>query len=110
RHGAQGLANNVLRVFGIAVQVVHDLGYSDRIMSGIPAVVIGDHGDGGVTDLGLARELGLSDVGHADDVEAQLPVHVRFGEGWELRPFHADVRAVAVDLDTGAVAGFGQQA
>ena len=36
--------------------------------SGVPAVVVGDHGQGGVADLRLPGELGFLQVGHADEV------------------------------------------
>ena len=39
----------------------------DVVVVGVPAIVIGHHGDGGVGDLRFAGELGFDEVGHADD-------------------------------------------
>ncbi len=73
-----------------------------------PAVVVGDHGEGGVADLGLAGELGLLQVGHADDVGAPAAVEVGLGAGGELRAFHADVGASALADDADLGAGLGE--
>ena len=43
---------------------------------GVPAVVVGDHGQRRVADLGLAGELGLLQVRHADDVHAPRAVQL----------------------------------
>ena len=40
--------------------------HRDRVMVGMPAIEIGHHGDARVANLGLAGELGLRHVGHAD--------------------------------------------
>ena len=42
----------------------------DGIVLGMPAIEIGDHGDGCIGNLGLAGEFCLRHGGHADDVEA----------------------------------------
>ncbi len=65
----------------VAVQVLDDLVDGDRVMLGMPAVVVGDHGHGHVADLGLARQPGFLQVGHADDVHAPGAVEVGFGLG-----------------------------
>ena len=70
-----------------------------------PAIVVGDHGGGGVADLGFASELGFLEVGHADDVGAPAAVEVRLGAGGELRAFHADVGAFVDGGDAGGFAG-----
>ncbi len=75
-----------------------------ELCSGMPAIVIGDHGHGGVAELGFARQLGFRDVGHAHDIEAQLPVHVRFGQRGKLRPFDAHVSAAAMGLHARRIA------
>lgn len=59
----------------------------------MPAVVVGDHGDGGVGDLGLPGALGLAEVGHADDIEAGAAILLGLGEGGEGGPLHVDVGA-----------------
>ncbi len=70
----------------------------------LPAIVIGDHRQRGEGDLRLAGQLGLRQVRHADDIEAELAVRVRFrprGEGW---PIHADVGAAVVDAEAQGLA------
>src|SRR6266404_852252 len=76
----------------------------------MPAIVISDHGDGAVAEFGFAGEFGFGDVGHADDVEIHGTMHVGFGEGGELRAFHADVGALAVDFDAAVNASVGKNA
>ena len=68
--------DEALRQFGI---LLHDGNYRSDVDVGVlvmPAVEIGDHGDGRVTDLGLACEFGLRHVGHADDVTPPAPIEV----------------------------------
>src|ERR1019366_3676297 len=67
----------------------------------MPAIVVRDHGDGGVTNLGLAREFRFGYVCHANHVEMKLAVHVSFRERGKLRAFHADVSAAAMRLYAG---------
>ncbi len=57
----------------------------------VPAIVVGDHGDRHVTDLGFARELGLLQIGHADHVHAPTAIDVGFGLGGKRRALHAEV-------------------
>src|SRR5262249_46001908 len=68
----------------------------DGVVAFMPAVIIGDHGHGGVADLGFAGQLGFLQIGHADDVGAPAAVQVRFRPGRELRAFHTDVRPTAL--------------
>ena len=109
-HCAHGVANHAARVFGIAVEIGDDLGQRHGAVLRMPAIVIGDHGHGGVAKLRFARQLRFGDVGHADDFEAQLAVHVRFGQRRKLRPFDADVSPAAMRLHAGRVAGRAQHA
>jgi hypothetical protein len=74
----------------------------------MPAIVIRDHGDGGVAKLRFARQLGFGDVGHADDLEAQLPVYVRLRQRGKLRAFDAHVGAAPMHLHAGMHAGVRQ--
>src|SRR5258708_30977630 len=76
----------------------------------MPAIVISDHGDGAIAEFGFAGEFGFGDVGHADDVEIHGAVHVGFGEGGELRAFHTDVGALAVDFNAAMKASVGENA
>ena len=92
--GFDGLVKNVLRVSGVLVERGDDC-HGNRIVFGMPAIVIGDHGDGGVAELGFAGEFGFGDVGHADHVEFHGAMIVRLGQGGKLRAFHADVCALS---------------
>ena len=105
-----GFAEDVLGVFGVLIERGDDLRAGYRFVIGMPAVVVGDHGDGAVTEFGFAGEFGFGDVGHADDVEIERAVHVGFGERGKLRAFHADVGAAAVDFDAAVNAGVGENA
>ena len=67
---------------------------------GMPAIEIGHHGDGGVTNLRFARELGLRHIRHADDRIAELLVGHALGVGRELRTFHADVGSAVEGIDS----------
>ena len=69
----------------------------DRVVLGVPAIVVGHHGDRRIGDLGLAGELRLGHRRHADDVVAEALVGERLGVGRELRPLHADIGATAAD-------------
>ena len=85
----------------LRIQIVHDLFDGDGAVSGMPAIVIGDHRDGGVTNFGFAREFGFGHVGHANHVEVQLAMHVRLSERGKLRTFHANVGAAAMSFYAG---------
>ena len=82
-----------------------DLIDGDVVVALAPAVEVGDHGEGGIGDLGLAGELGFLEVGHADDVRAPGAIEVGLGAGGELRAFHADVGAAALADDADFCAG-----
>ena len=84
----QSAAAAAITGFGISTQARHDMFHQtlglvrvlqqhlDDLLNGhvvvirVPAVIVGDHGHGGVAQLGLARELGFGHVGHADHVAA----------------------------------------
>src|ERR1700746_1747269 len=76
----------------------------------MPAIVISDHGNGAVAEFSFAGEFGFSYVGHADNVEIHGAVHIGFGECGELRAFHTDVGALAVDFDAAVNASVGKNA
>ena len=79
-------------------------------MAFAPAIVVGDHGHGGVADFSFAGQLGLLQIGHADDVGAPAAIKVGLGLGGELRTFHAHVGSAELannaDRRTGVVGGF----
>jgi hypothetical protein len=68
------------RAAGIGMRRLDDHIHRDRIVFRMPAIVIGHHGDGGVAQLGFAREFGLRHVGHADDIAAPGAVQLGFGK------------------------------
>jgi hypothetical protein len=107
RHGFDGFAEDALSVFGVLIERGDDLRAGDRFVIGMPAVVVRDHSDGAVAEFRFASELGFGDVGHSDDVETEAAVHVSLGKCGELRAFHADVSALAVDFDAAVNAGVG---
>src|SRR5665647_3373032 len=74
-----GTAHDRLRRLYVALHVGQDLLQRDVFLTLEPAVVVSDQRHGGVAELGLAGELGLLKVGHADDVEAELAVRIGFG-------------------------------
>lgn len=46
--------------------------HRNRLVGVVPAVVVGGQGDHTVADLGLTGQLGLGQVGHADDVAPKV--------------------------------------
>jgi len=74
----------------------------------MPAIVIGDHRNGGVANLRFARELRFRRVGHAHHVKTKLAMHVGLGQRGKLRAFHADIRSAAMDLHAAMYAGVRQ--
>src|SRR5579872_241819 len=71
----------------------------------MPAVVVGDHGDGHVTEFGFAGELRFLQVGHADDVHAKAAIDVGLGFSGKLWPFHAAVGAAVLACHADLLAG-----
>ena len=100
--------DQALRLVGIRGQHPDDVLHRHGIMIGVPAIEIGDHGNGGVTDLRLAGELGLGHIGHADHGIAEVLIGHAFGIGRELRTFHADIGAAARNRDTLGLGGGGE--
>ncbi len=97
-------------VLGILHQVGDDVVHRDRVMVGVPAIVIRHHGDSHVADLGFARQLRLLQVRHADDVHTPTAVDVGFRLGGKRRTFHAEVRPAQLHIDAGRAAGVLQHA
>src|SRR5580698_10797527 len=89
----------------------HNFFNSDGVVTLAPAVVIRDHGHGGVADFGFAGQFGLLQVGHADHVRAPAAIEIRLGAGRKLRALHADVGAAQLadyaHSGAGADRGFG---
>ncbi len=97
-----GKADDLLGGRGIFGEVGDDHFHGDGVVIFVPAIVVGDHGEGGVTDLGFAGAAGFAVVGHADDVPLHAAVEVGFGAGGEGRAFHVHVGAAIVDGGAGA--------
>ena len=68
-------------------------------MVGMPAIIVGDHGDDGVGQLGLARQLHFRHRRHANDAAAPSAIELAFRHGRELRPLDGDVDAALVVAD-----------
>jgi hypothetical protein len=107
-HGFDGLAEDILRVGGVLIQGGDDGFDGYGVVFGMPAIVVGNHGDGGIADFGFAGEFGFGDVGHTDDGKLHGAVEVGFGESGELWTFHADVGSLFVDGNALRAAGFGE--
>src|SRR5579863_2949633 len=74
-------------------------------MMRMPAIIVGDHGDGDVAELRLAREFRFLQIGHADDIHAEATVNIRFCLGRELRAFHAEIGAAMLRDNTHLLTG-----
>ena len=80
----------------LRVKIGDDFAERHRGVRRMPAIVICNHRHRGVTKLRLTRELCFCEIRHADHVEAQLPVGMRFGQRRKLRAFHANVSAATM--------------
>ena len=96
-----GVGENGFGVLGVGEEHFEDGGGVDCFFVGLPAVVVGDHAQGGEGDFGFASELGFGDVGHPDEVESEMPVGIGFGSGREGGAVHVDVGAFLVNGDAG---------
>jgi len=66
-----------------------------------PAVVVGDHAEGGEGDFSFTGKLGFGGIRHADEVEAELAVGVRLSAGGEGGAVHVDVGALFMNGESG---------
>src|SRR5215468_9399017 len=71
----------------------------DRRCLRAPAVVVGHERERGVTDLGLAGELRLCQIRHADHIRAPRSIEIRLGPRRKLMPFDANVVSTRMDRD-----------
>src|SRR5262249_11790497 len=92
-------------VLGVLVQVGDDVRDGDRIVVRVPAVIVGYHRHRHVADLGLARELGLLQIGHADDVYPPASVDVGLSLGGERGALHTKIRAAEFGVDARGARG-----
>src|SRR5688500_2210879 len=65
----------------------------------MPAIVIRNEGQRGITNLSLTREFGLLEVGHADHVHSPASINFRLSFCGKRRTFHADIRPATVHLN-----------
>ena len=96
-------------VLRVRIQILDNIGHRDRGVFGVPAIIVRDHRDGGVADLGLPSQLGFLQVRHADDVHAPAPIQVRLRLGRERGALHAQVRAAEIRLHAALDAGVVEQ-
>ncbi len=88
---------DLLRGLGIGEEM-RDHGFGGHgLFLNLPAVVIGDHGHRRDGDLGFARQLHFTEIRHAHDIEAELPMHFALGTRAELRSVHVHIRAATMD-------------
>src|SRR6185437_1618267 len=99
RQRGDGRADDLAGVGGVLVEDGDDLIHGHIVVTFAPAVVVGNHGDGGVADFRFAGELGFLKVGHADNVGSPASVKVGLGACGELRTFHADVGSAGFAYD-----------
>ena len=97
RHQWDHLFDDVLRQGGVLRQVRYDHFHRDVRLVRFPAIVIGDHRHGRVSNLRLARTLGLAQVGHPDDVIAQFVIGNGLSASAERRAFHVHVSAAIMN-------------
>ncbi len=104
RHRRHRFSHHVACVFGVLQQHGDNLVHANVIVFLVPAIVIRNHGDGDVAQLGFAGQSGLREVGHADHVHAPTAIQIGLSFGRELRPFHVEVGAAPLHIHAGATA------
>ena len=98
-----------LGLAGVFGQVGNDHVHRDVVLIAFPAVVVGDHGHCGIGDFGFACAFGFAEVGHADDVVAEIVIGEGLGAGAEGGAFHVDVSAAVVDAGAFGLGALEQQ-
>src|SRR5207302_3017689 len=95
RHLSHRASYDLAGVFRVSVEVGENRLNADGVVLWMPAVIVGDHGHGGVANLGFAVELGLLNVGHANHVHPPTPVKIRLCTRRKLGALDANVGAAA---------------
>ena len=108
RHCRHRLAHHVAGMLRVLQQHGDDLVHGNVIVLLVPAVVIGDHGDGDVAQLSFTSQAGFGQVGHADHVHAPTAIQIGLSFGRELRPFHVQIGAALLHVDAGTTASLGE--
>src|SRR6266542_5582700 len=92
--------------------ILHEVGNhgldGDGIVLRMPHVVVGHQRQCRIAELGLAGELGLGHVRHADDGDAPPAVDLGLPPGRELRALDADVGAALVNAPARLAPGLGE--
>src|SRR5580698_8984356 len=70
----------------------------------MPAIVIRDHGNRDVANLGFAGQLRLLQVGHTDHVHAQAAIDIRLGLCRKLRTLHTQIGSAELARYSGLAA------
>ena len=61
---------------------------------------IGDHGNRGIADFRFPGQADFGDVGHADQIAAELFIHPDFSRRLEAGPFRADIGSLIMERIT----------
>lgn len=109
RDFGQGGGEDFFGGFDIGPEVGGDGVGGDGEFVSFPAIVVGDHGEGGAGDFGFAGEFGFGEIGHADDVAAELAIGFGFGAGGKGGAVHIDVGAVIVEGASELGAGLAEE-
>ena len=81
RHGLCKRNHKIAGFGPVALQRFDHVAHINGTVVWVPAVIIGDHGDGGITKLGFTGEFCLWHIRHANHVAAPRAVHMAFGLG-----------------------------
>ena len=69
-----------LRIAGVSLHHLNDLGHVDRSMVLMPGVIIRHHCHRAVANLSLPRELRFRHIRHANDTGSPRPVELGFSK------------------------------
>src|SRR5260370_1814403 len=88
-----------LSILSVPVEILDDHIDRHRIVTRMPAVVIGHQRHRCITELGLAREFRFLKIGHADDRHTPRAIDLGFSPCRKRGTFHADVGASTMNGD-----------
>ena len=97
-------SDDLLRVRHIAIEIIDDHLDSDRIMIGMPAIVISYKRHSRIANFSLARQLRFLKVSHSDDRHSERAINFRFRFRRKSWAFHADVSPAAMNADARGLA------
>src|ERR1044072_5967246 len=93
-----GPGDELLRVSRVAIQIFDHHLDRDRVMIGMPAIVIRNQRYRRVTYLGFAREFRFLKVGHPDHGHSPRAIRLRFRFSRKRRAFHAEICPAALHV------------